>query len=300
MAQVWQDQAVSDPIPDPAPAAAPTPARPAVVTIALAGIGVTGALLVFAVAVMLGVIGPDGGGDVAVASNSGGELGEFAGLGDGDNGDAAPADPNAEAADIVAASAEAMGDVTSAAFELEIDGAPVYIDQFESIALRSLIGQFSVPSRAAARLDVVVDASLATRIGAIAIDDEVWISNPVTGTFETLPVGYDIDPSRFFDPEDGWRPLLEGLTDIELVGIDDRGGDRYRIAAIAPAALVADITAGLVDDQDVPIDLWIQPGTSLVTAARLRTSLDGADTTWDLELGRYGEPFTIEPPENVS
>lgn len=278
----------------------PTATPPAAIAAALVGIGAAALLLLFAVAVMIGVIGPDGGSDVAVASDSGAEFGEFAGLGDGDSGDATPADPNAEAGDIVAASAAAMGEVTSAAFELEIDGAPVFIDQFASIALRSLIGQFSVPSRAAARLDVVVDASLATRIGAIAIDDEVWISNPVTGTFETLPVGYDIDPSRFFDPADGWRPLLAGLTDVELIGIDDRGGDRYRIAAIAPAALVADITAGLVDDQDVPIELWIQPGTSLVTAARLRTALDGADTTWDLELGRYGEPFTIDPPENVS
>ena len=215
-------------------------------------------------------------------------------------GDDTPADPDAQADEVVAAAAEAMGMVTSAAFELELDGSPVFIDQFGSIAVRSLIGQFSVPNRAAARLDVVVDDSLATRIGAVAIDYEVWISNPVTGTFETLPPGYDIDPSRFFDPTDGWRPLLEGLTDVELVGVDDRGGDRYRIAGTAPAALVADITAGLVDDQDVPIELWIHPCTSLVTAARLTTSIDGGETRWDLELGRYGETFTIDPPEGVS
>jgi hypothetical protein len=65
---------------------------------------------------------------------------------------------------------------------------------------------------------VTVDDNLATRIGAVAIDDEVWISNPVTGDFETLPTGYDIDPSRFFDPEGGWRPLLAALTDVEIVG----------------------------------------------------------------------------------
>jgi hypothetical protein len=69
---------------------------------------------------------------------------------------------------------------------------------------------------------------------------------------------------------------------------------------VAPAALVSDITAGLVDDQDVPIELWIHPGTSLVTAARLTTTIDDGETTWDLELGRYGETFTIDPPEGVS
>jgi lipoprotein LprG len=284
----------------PANRPASTTTRSVAVTLSLAALGVSTLLLLFALAVIVGVIGADGAGDAVVASDDGGGLGELSGLGNSSVGDDTPADPDAQADQVVADAAEAMGLVTSAAFELELDGSPVFIDQFGSIALRSLIGQFTVPSRAAARLDVVVDASLATRIGAVAIDDEVWISNPVTGTFETLPPGYDIDPSRFFDPTDGWRPLLEGLTSVELAGIEDRGGDRYRIVATAPADLVADITAGLVDDQDVPIELWIHPGTSLVTAARLTTTIDGGETTWDLELGRYGESFTIDPPEGVS
>jgi lipoprotein LprG len=294
--RIWQDRAVSDPGNRPAS----TTERPVVVTLALGAFAVSSLLLLFAFAVIIGVIGPGGSGDAVVASGDAGGLGDLSGLGDSSVDDDTPADPDAQADEVVAAAAAAMGMVTSAAFELELDGSPVFIDQFGSIAVRSLIGRFTVPNRAVARLDVVVDASLATRIGAIAIDEEVWISNPVTGTFETLPPGYDIDPSRFFDPTDGWQPLLEGLTDVELAGVDDRDGDRYRIAATAPAALVSDITAGLVDDQDVPIELWIHPGSSLVTAARLTTTIDGGETTWDLELGRYGETFTIDPPEAVS
>ena len=122
--------------------------------------------------------------------------------------DGAIADPSAAAVDVLAESATAMGDVTSVEFRLDRGGAPIFIDEFERIALDSLRGQFTVPTRAQAELSVTVNGNLATRLGAVAIDDEVWISNPVTGDFETLPAGYDIDPSRFFDPEGGWRPLL--------------------------------------------------------------------------------------------
>jgi lipoprotein LprG len=146
---------------------------------------------------------------------------------------------------------------------------------------------------------VTVDGDLTTEIGAVAIDDEVWISNPVTGDFETLPPGFDIDPSRFFDPEGGWRPLLAELRDVELIGIDDRGGDRYHVRGVAPAAEVRNITVGLVRDQDVPVELWIHPGTSLVTRAEFATGVDGAESRWVLDLGRYGEAFTIRPPANV-
>lgn len=213
--------------------------------------------------------------------------------------DGAVADPDADAGEIVAASAAAMAEVRSVEFTLDRQGAPIFIDQFASIALDDLIGQFTVPTKAQAQLTVTVNGDLTTRLGAVAIDDEVWISNPVTGDFETLPDGYDIDPSRFFDPEGGWQPLLANLRNVELVGIDDRGGERYHLTGIAPSAEVRNITVGLVRDQDVPVDLWIHPTTSLVTQAEFETLIDGAKSQWALALDRYGQRFSIEPPANV-
>ncbi len=213
--------------------------------------------------------------------------------------DGAVADPDVDPTALMARSATAMSGVTSVEFRLRRDGAPVFIDQFEEIALDSLRGQFTVPTRARAELTVTIDDDLTTRIGAIAIDSEVWISNPVTGDFETLPAGYDIDPSRFFDPEDGWQPLIANLREIELVEIADRGGDRYRVSGIADAADVRNITVDLVRDQDVAVDFWIHPTTALVTAAEFTTTIDGVDARWELELDNYGDDFTIVPPENL-
>ena len=213
--------------------------------------------------------------------------------------DGAVADPNAQATDIVDAAASAMGGVSSVEFRLERSGAPIFIDEFERIALDSLRGQFSVPGKAQAELEVTVNDNLATRLGAVAVDDEVWISNPVTGDFETLPAGYDIDPSKFFDPKGGWQPLLANLQDVTLVGVEDRGGDRYHITGTAPAAQVTDITVGLVTGQDVAVDMWIHPDTHLVTAAEFQTIIGDATSDWNLELDHYGDSFEIEPPANI-
>jgi LppX_LprAFG lipoprotein len=203
----------------------------------------------------------------------------------------------AEAATLVDASSTAMGDVTSVRFELERSGAPIYIDEFESLALEKVVGRFAAPGSADAALDVTVDNNLKTTLGAVAIDGTVWLSNPVTGTFEALPPGYDLDPSTFFDPEDGWRPLLAELQEVQLVGEEDRGGKRYHIRGVAPAERMESITAGLVSDQDVPIDLWLRRDTALVTAAEFSTTFDGGVTNWVLELSDYGDTFTIEAPQ---
>jgi len=222
-------------------------------------------------------------------------VGALAGCSGSDEPEGDPLPPESTA--ILTAAARAMGDVTSVRFTLTHSGAPVYIDTFESLALESVDGQYAAPARAQAVLNVEVDGSLKTQLGAIAIDATVWLSNPVTGVFEPLPAGYDLDPSSFFDPEDGWRPLLAGLQEPVFVGEVDRGGSRYHISGLAPAAQVEIISAGLVRDQDVEIDFWIHPVTGLVTAAEFTTTFEGAESEWVLELRDYGETFEINPPQ---
>ncbi len=202
----------------------------------------------------------------------------------------------ADLAVIVPATAEGMGEVTSVRFELERSGAPVYIDQFGELQVDEVRGRVRVPDAADALLVVTVSGDLSTKLGAVAIDGDVWLSNPVTGDFEPLPGSYDLDPTLFFDPQGGWRPLIEGLTDVTLVGMDDRDGQRYHLRGTAPAERIESVTARLVRDQEVVMDLWIHPVTGLVTAAEFDTELDGAISSWELRLTDYGAEFEIVPP----
>ena len=215
----------------------------------------------------------------------------------GDDGEPEGEPLPADAETIIAASAAAMGEVTSVRFEIERSGAPVYIDSFESLTLERIVGRFAAPTSADAALTVTVDGSLTTKLGAVAIDDMVWLSNPVTGEFEELAPGYDLDPSTFFDPEGGWRPLLAEFDDVVLVGSEYRGGQRYHLRGVAPAERIENVTAGLVEDQDVEIDLWVRRDTGLVTAVELSTRVDDDVTDWVLELSGYGDDFTIEAPD---
>lgn len=200
--------------------------------------------------------------------------------------------------ELQAQAAEVMGETESVRFSIERSEAAVYIDQIESISLDSVEGRFTQPSSAEAIIGVTVNDSLRTELGAIAIGDEVWLTNPATGTFETLPPGFDIDPSSFFDPVGGWKPLIENLTDIEFVGQVERNGeDRFQLRGIAPAERMTAITAGLVRDQEVEIDLWVDPGTVEVMSVEFSTVFNDLETGWQLELSEYGEPFDISPPE---
>lgn len=203
-----------------------------------------------------------------------------------------------DAALLQTTSATAMGEVESVRFILERTGAELFIDPAESISVDVIEGRFSVPASADAILQVTVNGSLRTKLGAVAIDDEVWLSNPVTGKFETLLPGYDIDPSKFFDPKGGWQPLIASLTDVEFVAEETRNeATRYHLTGTAPADRMQAITAGLVRDQSVELDLWLHPVTAEVTSIEFSTVFADETSDWVLELLDYGETFEIVPPE---
>ena len=194
--------------------------------------------------------------------------------------------------------ASTMGAVTSVRFEVERSEAPVFIDQVESISLNTILGQFEVPGSANAILQVTVNDSLNTELGAIAIGEEVWLTNPVTGQFETLPPGFDIDPSLFFDPVNGWQPLIEDLTNVAFVAQEERNGStRFHLTGTATADRMQAITAGLVRGQDVDLDMWVQPVTGEVTELSFSTVFNDARSDWRILLTEYGEDFDISPPD---
>ena len=189
--------------------------------------------------------------------------------------------------EVLAASAEAMAGVETVRFDIVRSGAPVFVDPAESIAVDAVTGTVEVPDRAEALLTVTIDGSISTQLGAAADADGTLLSNPVTGEFEPLPIGFDLDPRQFFDPVGGWRPLIAGLVDAELVGQDDRGGPRYHVRGTAPAERIRAVTAGLVRNQDVVVDLWIDPDSGLVSAVEFDTVFDDATSSWVLELAGY-------------
>ncbi len=199
---------------------------------------------------------------------------------------------------IIPAASAAVAEVTSVQFALVRSGAPAYIDPLETLSLLELEGRFVTPADADALLTVEVGGALTTQLGAIALGSEAWLSNPITGRFEPLPESYGIDPSLFFDPKGGWKPLLDDLEDPELVGLEELDdGPAYHIRGTAPADRIQRVTANLVTGQDVLIDVWVDPVTALIDAVEFDTVLGGETSSWALTLTGFGEPYEILPPD---
>jgi hypothetical protein len=194
------------------------------------------------------------------------------------------------------AAATAMAEIDTARFSVERSGAPIYIDDGDTLAFERAEGRFSAPASADA-LFTVVAGSLTVEIGAVTIDGATWITNPATGRWEEAPEDLSFDPASLLAPRTGWSPLLaDGLSRVELREPAPDDDNRYHLRGVAEGARISVLTGGLVD-QSVPIDLWIDAVSGHVVEARFDVETDEGESGWRLKLGDYGAEVEVERPE---
>jgi len=187
-----------------------------------------------------------------------------------------------------------MAVLQSARFTMKRSGAPVEVAGLEFVSAE---GQYAAPAAALALLQVRV-SDLSVEVGTIAIEERVWLTNPLTGRWEEIPEGTGFNIAIIFDAEVGWVPLLtEDLSDVAYLGVrDDGAGPRHVIhGSIAPVR-VEFLTAGLVEAQLVESDIWIHPDSGYITRVEFSTDDGGAISQWVIRLSEFDDPVTIDPP----
>lgn len=202
------------------------------------------------------------------------------------------------AAEVLEIAAQTMGSVETVEFSIDRGGAPVFIDTLGFLEFVSATGRYAAPGAAEALVKVSA-VGLTTEIGAVVVEGDTWLTNPITGAWEPTPPGYTFDPATLFDPEVGFRALLQdGIPTVQEVGeevVDEETLRHVRFTASGERVEV--VTAGLVRDQDVTVDAWINIGTGELRRAAFPTSIGEEPTTWDLRLFDYGADIVITPPD---
>lgn len=196
--------------------------------------------------------------------------------------------PLVEPEEVVRRSSGAMAELESASFEMEVRGAPVEIEGLEFAGAK---GRYSAPVSAVAVLDMRIGTST-IEMSTISIGDRTWLTDPLTGTWSELSQGVGFNPAIVFGTE-GWAALLTE----DLSGSTVRGkGTNHLLAGSATAGRVELLTAGIVADQQVEIELVIDSETFHVLTADFSTESDEGTTDWHIELGSFDRVVTIEAP----
>ncbi len=181
--------------------------------------------------------------------------------------------------------------LTSVRFSIMVDGVPVFFDDDGTLAATSADGQYSAPGSFQAVVDVTA-FGLSTQLGAISVGADRWITNPVTGDWELLAFDVGFNPLVLFDPDEGVGATVQQL-DATLIEF----GDRYHIQGEVGGPTVKVLTAGLVAEGELDVDLFIDAESLQIV--ELSFDVAGAEgvSEWTIEFSEFDKPVTIEPPE---
>jgi len=195
--------------------------------------------------------------------------------------------PPPTASEILAASATAMAEVTSAAFSLTVDG------QLPSVTVQSAKGVLNADGDAQGTAAIVQFGQL-IEVEFVLAGGQLYIKG-VTGGFTQVPAslaGSVYDPSAILDPARGVAKVISSVQSPTIAGSE---GDSWLISGSVPADVAAGLVPGITDD--VTGLFTISKGSSELTSADL--TLDGADgkpATVKVELSAFNEPVSISPP----
>jgi hypothetical protein len=170
----------------------------------------------------------------------------------------------------------------TAAFTIEQVGGDVFIDDEGVIRFDRANGRYAAPGSADA-LVAVTALGVSTQVGAIAIDGQIWITNPLTGRWEDGPEALTFNPAQIFDRTVGLSGLLgDGFLDAELASIDPDADGRHQVSGVVDPQRVSDLTGGLIDDVS-NATVWVDAETGRVAEGRCRTGRAGESTN---DVGR--------------
>ena len=201
----------------------------------------------------------------------------------------------ASVGELVRASAERTNAVKSFHFTLDEQNVP---KSTVGLQLTGAEGDVVVPDRA--RADVTGNfggIAIATQI--VAIGERVWLKIPLSGAWQQVDVG--TTPVALLDPAKGVLGVMEKVAELADEGTEDVDGvTLHTISGTVPAADVAPLVAVTPSDRQVPVTLWIGEDDKLLRRIEVKGPVaegEPDDALRIVEVSRFDEPVTIEPPE---
>jgi hypothetical protein len=205
--------------------------------------------------------------------------------------------------EIVARSAERMKTLVSFEFLIQRSGHPTFLDYAETIIFSRAGGQYVAPDRVSTRIRIVTPG-LVSEFKIVSISGQQWNTNLLTGNWEVMDPAYSFNPSILFNAESGIQAILsQDLSDPVLVGMEELaempGKKLYAVQASLQGGQVYLITYGMIDDQTLPVKLWVDPATFDLERLLLTDPVNPGDdeaTTWQIDFWNFDQPFVIDQP----
>ena len=202
-----------------------------------------------------------------------------------------PIDPS----ELLEGTGRAMGGLSSFHFRLDHEKGSTEIAA--GLRVEYAEGDVANPDRISVEFSGVFGAGFAIRGRLVTVADTSYMTNPMSGKWEAVPVG--VSPWGFFSPSRGIAAMTAQVEDPRLLHEAGVGG-AHRLAGSLPASALSLLLGKTLPDASVAVELDIDADTLYLTRAKIvgqASSLDEDDPVRIITLSAFDEPVSIEAPK---
>jgi hypothetical protein len=166
-----------------------------------------------------------------------------------------------------------------------------------NLRLKTAEGEVVTPASVAGTVRAEALGGIDVSVDIVAIENNTWITNPFTRSWQRLS-GTDL--RDFADPANLMASLLPALQDATVAGETSIDGVRvWRLTGTMDSREIARALPFAEPGHRLNVEIWIGVEDSLPRRARLAGPLatgEAAGVVRQLDLSRFNESFTIQPP----
>ncbi|MCH8062470.1 MAG: LppX_LprAFG lipoprotein [Chloroflexi bacterium] len=163
----------------------------------------------------------------------------------------------------------------------------------QGLVIREVQGDVARPDKISLELSGLA-GNLAMRLSLIAIGEDSFISNPITGEWEAVPP--EVSPLGFFEPTKGVSEIMKRIESPRLISTDDDG---YTISGTIPSESLASLFGAVEEGNSIDINVVIDATSLFLLEARLEGRITASEQDGVIRiitLSHFNEPVEIELP----
>ncbi len=189
----------------------------------------------------------------------------------------------------------AWNETASFHFSLTLTARTIALDESGVLSFDEAEGDVVAPDRVQAETLIQTPFG-STTVAYIAIADEQWLTNPLSGQWEAAPAGLATDVSGLFHPEGGIGALLADMQALERSPDEEVDGvPTVRLRGTLPGTLLSDFATDL--PETVNVELWAGVADSRIRKLVItEPTEEGPTPTWTFLFSQFDAAPAIEPP----
>lgn len=163
--------------------------------------------------------------------------------------------------------------------------------------IREVEGDVVKPDGLSVSFSGSVGTGFAIKASLIALGDEGYMTDPLTGKWTAGPTG--VSALGFFDPSRGVEAMMSEVVQPALLRVDEDDGPSFTLAGRLAAEALAPLVGKTLEGSIVQVELTIHAERLHLLEARFTgvvTPTDSADTVRVITLSGFDEPISIKAP----